>query len=92
MQLALGLKNKDSFIYSVLLSALKEINDGKRKYIIPKKIYYEIIRAMNTKSCVDAIDICKYSNYHKYISHTEEAVLKLINKNMIELIFIFYRC
>ena len=47
---------------------------------------------MNTISCVDAMDICKYSDYHKYISHTEEAVLKLINKNMIELIFIFYHC
>ena len=91
MQLALGLKNKDSITYSVLLSALKEINNGKRKYIISKKLCYEIIRAMNMKSCVDGIDICKYSDYHKYISHTEEAVLKLINKNMIELIFIFYR-
>ena len=60
IQLALKLKNKDSIIYSALLSALKEINDGECKYIISKGVCNKIIKIINLKSCINQINICKY--------------------------------
>ena len=31
------------------------------------------------------------SDYHEYLSHTEKIMLKLINKEMRKIIFIYYR-
>ena len=91
IQLALRLKNRDSIIYSELLSALKEINNGKREYIISKEVCDGIISVMNMKSFVDQFNISKYSDYYEYLSTYEKTMLKLINKRMTIVIFIYYR-
>ena len=44
---------------------------------------------INLKSCINQINICKYSDYHEYLSGSEKIILKLINKKMINIIFIF---
>ena len=91
IQLALRLKNRDSIIYSELLSALKEINNGKREYIISKEICDGIINVMNMKSFVDQFNISNYLDYYEYLRTYEKTMLKLINKRMTIVIFIYYR-
>ena len=91
IQLVLGLKNKDSIVYSELLSALKEINNGEREYKISEEVCNKIIKMIEIKSCVDRINISKYSDSHQYLPHSEKVMLKLINKKVSKLIFIFCR-
>ena len=91
IQLAIKIKNKDSIVYSALLSALKEINDDKTEYIVSKEVCNKIVKMINLKSCINQINICKYSDYHEYLSCSEKIMLKLINNNMVNIIFIFYR-
>ena len=92
IQWVLELKNKDSIVYSELLSALKEINNGEGEYTI-SEVCNKIIKMIDMKSCVNQINMSKYSDYHEYLSHSEKIMLKLINKKMSKLIFIFYcRC
>ena len=91
IQLAIKIKNKDSIVYSALLSALKEINDDKTEYIVSKEVCNKIVKMINLKSCINQINICKYSDYHEYLSRREKIMLKLINKKMVNIIFIFYR-
>ena len=91
IQLAKKVKNKDSIVYSALLSALKEINDDKNEYIVSKEVCNKIVKMINLKSCINQINICKYSDYHEYLSCSEKIMLKLINKKMVNIIFIFYR-
>ena len=88
----LGLKNNDSTIYSELLSALKKINNSEREYKIPEKVCRKIIKAINMKSCINRINISKYADFYEYLFFVEKMLLKLINKKMVMLIFIFYRC
>ena len=92
IQLVLGLKNKDSTIYSELLSALKEINNSEREYKIPEKVCHKIIKAINMKSCISRVNISKYADFYEYLFFAEKMLLNLINKKMVTLIFIFYRC
>ena len=92
IQLVLGFKNKDSTIYSELLSALKEINNGEREYKIPEKVCHKIIKAIFMKSCINRINTSKYADFYEYLFFGEKMLLKLINKIMVTLIFIFYRC
>ena len=90
IQLALVLKNKDNIIYSELLTALKEINNGKSKYEISKEVCDKIINMMNMKSYINQIDICKYLEYYKYLNAFEKTMLPLINKKVAMVRFIFY--
>ena len=90
IQLALVLKNKDNIIYSELLTALKEINNGKSKYEISKEVCDKIINMMNMKSYINQIDICKYLEYYKYLNAFEKTMLQLINKKVAMVRFIFY--
>ena len=90
IQSILNLKDKNSIVHSTLLSALEKFNDGERQYKIPKEVYNKIIRAIDMKSCINQISVGKYSDYHEYLSSYEKIMLKLINKKMIKVIFIFY--
>ena len=91
LKLALKLKDKDSIIYSALLSALEEINDGKREYKISKEVCNKIIKMTDLKSRINQINICKYSDYHEYLSRSKRIMLKLINKEMRKVIFSYCR-
>ena len=91
LKLALKLKDKDSIIYSALLSALEEINDGKREYKISKEVCNKIIKMTDLKSYINQINICKYSDYHEYLSRSKRIMLKLINKEMRKVIFSYCR-
>ena len=72
IQLVLGSKNKDSTVYSELLSGLKEINNGEREYKIPEKVCYKIIKAINMKSCINRINISKYADFYEYLFFCEK--------------------
>ena len=90
IQLILKLKEKDSIKYLASLSALEELNDGVCEYKISTELCDEIISMINLKSCVNRINISKYSDYHKYLSRSERTMLKLINKETRKVIFICY--
>ena len=45
---------------------------------------------INLKPCINQINICKYSDYHDNLPCSEKIMLKLINKKMVNFIFIFY--
>ena len=91
IQLALKLKDKDSIICSALLSALQEVNDGEREYKISKEVCNKVINMIDLKSCINQINICKYSDYHEHLSRSEKIMLKLITKEMRKVIFIYHR-
>ena len=91
IQLILKLKEKDSIVYLALLSALEEFNDGVCEYKISREVCDKIISMINLKSCVNRINISKYSDYHEYLSRSERTMLKLINKERRKVIFIYYR-
>ena len=44
------------------------------------------------KSCISRINISKYADFYEYLLFAEKMLLNLINKKMVTLIFIFYRC
>ena len=91
IQLILKLKEKDSIKYLALLSALEELNDGVCEYKISTEVCDKIISMINLKSCVNRINISKYSDYHEHLSRSERTMLKLINKETRKVIFICYR-
>lgn len=79
IQLILNLQEKDNIVYTTLSSALKELNDGVCEYKISKAVCNKVINIINLKSCVNQINISKYSDYHEYLSCGERTMLKLIN-------------
>ena len=87
----LKLKEKHSIVYLALLSAIEAVNDGVCEYKISKEVCDKIISMINLKSCVNRINISRYSDYHEYLSRSERTMLKLINKETREVIFICYR-
>ena len=54
-------------------------------------MFKKIVKMVNLKSCINQINICKYSDYHEYISRSEKITLKLITKKIVNIISIFYR-
>ena len=62
-----------------------------REYKISKAVCNKIINIINLKSCVNQINISKYSDYHEYLSCGERTMLKLVNKETRKVIFIYYR-
>ena len=73
-----------------MLSALKEINDGEYEYKMSKEVCNKIIKIIDMKSCINQINKSKYPDYHEYLFSSKKMLLRLINKEMRKVIFIYY--